>query len=376
MVDRVGNMGDYMLVPAWLRRRYINLMDWYDKEWQPWFMQMLPKTVAPGRGAKDYWVRPYGADPQGMAKFYGDDEAIEPMNYPHVVPWVYNCRKLGNAFRRNKRTFKEDFLDGIVEKTHAEMMEYLTQWINRSIEFVLTKFAYGELNTINRFTNQNLNRQGVVHLKDGEFNGVVASELGGKSWSNFTSTTPPVFSDLAFLKERYSYMANKKPAFMMIGRKTEYYLEINDDLLDRLIRLKDTTQGVLGEYLMGLNLVKVIGQTYKEIPGADETLEGMPGRGDYLAMDWTNLNKKEMMTEQIGGSTYEWSVIGTRDVGEVKCAWVDEDHRDQRGSPTEMFIEQWEDRNPKQVWTSAQLKFCPEIRDYSNLMLVKAVALQ
>ncbi len=376
MVDRVGNMGDYMLVPAWLRRRYINLMDWYDKEWQPWFMKMLPKTVAPGRGAKDYWVRPYGADPQGMAKFYGDDEAIEPMNYPHVVPWVYNCRKLGNAFRRNKKTFKEDFLEGIVEKTHAELMEYLTQWINRSIEFILTKFAYGELNTINRFTNQNLNRQGVAHLKDGEFNGVVASELGGKSWSNFTSTTPPVFSDLAFLKERYSYMANKKPAFMMIGRKTEYFLEINDDLLDRLIRLKDTTQGVLGEYLMGLNLVKVIGQTYKEIPGADETLEGMPGRGDYMAMDWTNLNKKEMMTEKIGGNTYEWSVIGTRDVGEVKCAWVDEDHRDQRGSPTEMFIEQWDEKNPKQVWTSAQLKFCPEIRDYSNLMLVKAVAMQ
>lgn len=376
MVDRIGNMGDYMLVPAWLRRRYINLMDWYDKEWQPWFMQMLPKTVAPGRGAKDYWVRPYGADPQGMAKFYGDDEAIEPMNYPHVVPWVYNCRKLGNAFRRNKRTFKEDFLEGIVEKTHAELMEYLTQWINRSIEFILTKFAYGELSTINKFTNQNLNRQGVVNLKDGEFNGVAASELGGKSWSNFGTGTPPVFSDLAFLKERYSYMANKKPAFMMIGRKTEYFLEINDDLLDRLIRLKDTTQGVLGEYLMGLNLVKVIGQTYKEIPGADETLEGMPGRGDYLPMDWTNLNKKEMMTEKIGGNSYEWSVIGTRDVGEVKCAWVDEDHRDQRGSPTEMFIEQWDERNPKQVWTSAQLKFCPEIRDYSNLMLVKAVALQ
>jgi len=375
MVDGIGNMGDYMLVPDWLRARYVELMDWFDKEWEPWFMKLMPKTVAPGRGAKDYWTRPMGADPQGMAKFYGDDEAIEPMNYPHVVPWVYNARKLGNAFRRGKKFFKEDFEEGIVDKAHAEMMEYLTQWINRSIEFVLSKFVYGDVNTISRFTNQNLNRQGVASIVAGEFNGVSASELGGQAWSDFT-TTPPVFSDLAFLKERYAYMSNKKPEYMMIGRKTEYYLEINDDLLDRLIRLKDTTQGVLGEYLMGLNLVKVIGQTYKEIPGADETFEGMPGRGDYLPMDWTNLNKKDMMIETIGADTYEWSVIGTSDVGEVKCAWVDEDHRDQRGSPSDIFIEQWEEKNPKQVWTSAQLKFCPEVKDYANIMLVKGVALQ
>ena len=47
-----GNLSDYMLVPDYLRRRYLELVDWFDKEWQPWFMRMMPKVIAPGRGSK------------------------------------------------------------------------------------------------------------------------------------------------------------------------------------------------------------------------------------------------------------------------------------------------------------------------------------
>ncbi len=371
-----GNLSDYMLVPDYLRRRYLELVDWFDKEWQPWFTRMMPKVIAPGRGSHKYWRRDRAADPQAMAKFYDEDEAIEPMNYPSVRPWSYNTRMLGNAFFRRKTMFKEDFEDGIIDKAHAEMQENLTKYINRAIEFTLSKFFYGDLITMSRFTDQDLNRQGVVDLAAGSFNGVVASELGAKSWDNFGAGTPPVFTDLAFIKERYKFLANENPQYMMIGRKTEYNLEINDDLLDRLIRLKDTTQGVLGDYLMGLELVKVVGQTYKDIPGADEFEEGMPGKGDYLELDWTRINRKDMMIHESGGNSFEWSIIGAGDVGEVKCAWVDEDHRDERGSPTDIFIEQWEDRNPKAVWTSAKLDICPEITDYAKIMLLKTVAQQ
>jgi len=127
---------------------------------------------------------------------------------------------------------------------------------------------------------------------------------------------------------------------------------------------------------MGLNLVKVVGQTFKDVPGADVTLEGMPGKGDYLEQDWNRLNKQDMMVENFAGGVYEWSIIGVDGVGEVSCGWVDEDHKSERGSPTDIFIEQWDTRNPKQVWTSAQLEVCPVVYDYAKMMLVRGVAAQ
>jgi len=321
----IGNTADYMIVPDYLRENYLKLIDEYDKEWQPWFLNMFPKQVGPGRGSQRRFTRPRMADPQGIAKIYGEDEAIEPMNYPHVRPWSYMTRKLGNAFRRNKRTFKEDFKDGIIDRAHAQLVENLTKFINRGLEFMLTRFAYGDQIVMPQFTDQNLNRQAVVNLRAGTFNGAADARLGAQSWDNFALGTPPVFEDLAHLKERFKFMAGMNPTYMMIGRMTEYVLEINDDLLDRLIRIKDTTQGVLGEYLMGLNLVKVVG------------VDG---------------------------------------VGEVSCGWVDEDHKAERGSPTDIFVEQWEAKNPKQVWTTAQLEVCPVVYDYSKMMLIRGVAAQ
>lgn len=376
MSINIGNTADYMIIPDYLRENYLKLIDWYDKEWQPWFMNMMPKKVGPGRGSQRRFTRPRGADPQGIAKFYGEDEAIEPMNYPHVRPWSYMTRKLGNAYRRNRRVFAEDFKDGIIERAHAEMMENLVIFINRGLEYTLSRFAFGDQLVMNEFTNQDLNRQGVVHLRQGTFNGAADARLGGVSWDNFAGGTPPVFEDLAHLKERFKYLAGVNPTYLMIGRMTEYVLEINDDLLDRLIRFQDTTQGVLGDYLMGLKLIKVVGQTFKDIPGADATLEGMPGKGDYLELDWTRANRHDMMVENMAGGVYEWSIMGVDNVGEVSCGWVDEDHKDERGTPTEVFVEQFNENRPKQVWTQAQLEVCPVVYDYAKMMLIRGVAAQ
>ena len=102
----------------------------------------------------------------------------------------------------------------------------------------------------------------------------------------------------------------------------------------------------------------------------------MPGKGDYLELDWSRINRKDMMTHDVGGKTYEWSVIGDDNVGEIKCSYIDEYHKDERGSPTQIFIEQWEERNPRSVWTTAQLEFCPHVKDYAKIMLIKEVAEQ
>lgn len=375
MVNIPGNLSSNMLVPPYLRRRYMQLTDMYDNQWMPWFMRMMPKQVAEGRGSKRYWTRPRMADPQMMAKYYEPDEAVEAMNKPHVRPWSYNTRTIGNAFTRTKQEWAGDFEGGVLERSHAMLLENLTKSINRTIEFTLCRFGIGDSSVMEEFTNQDLNRQAQVNLETGNFNAVLDAGLGAQAWDDFT-TTPPVFEDLAYLIERFEFMAGESPNMLAIGRKTALALELNDDLLDRLIRITDTTDGVLGASIMGLNVVKVVGQTYKEVPGARATvLEGYPGKGDYLEMDWQHLNRIDMMTELDGATRKEWGVISNGGLGEVACGFVDEDHG-ARGNPTNIFVEQWDTRNPKIVWTSAKLEVCPVVYDYARIMRIEKMASQ
>lgn len=369
--DQYGNTYS-LLMPKYLRKHYLKEFDIYDEEWQAWFMKMMPKKVGPGQGAKRHFTRPRRADPQGMATFHEPDEAIEPMNRPTVDVWNYNTRMLGNAFTRGKQEFKGDFEGDLLSRVHADMMKWLTQFINRAIEYTLTKFAYGESNIMSRFTDQDLDRQAIANLDSGEFNSA-ASDLQGHNWGDEANANP--FKDLAFLKERYKYMANKQATYLMIGRQTEYKLEINDELKDRLIRIENTTQEILGDYLAGIELIKVVGQTYKDIPNAANNL-GMPGVGDYSEHTWDNANIYDMMVETIGGNSWEWGVLGTSNIGEVSCGYVDEDHKAQRGNPTNIFVEQWQERNPKAVWTSAKMMFCPVVYDYADIMLLRKMAQQ
>jgi len=341
---------------------------------------MMPKKIAEGKGAKDHWTRPRMADPQMMAKYYDPMERIEPMAYPHVRQWTYNTRMMANAFQRDKKTFAADFKGGIIERAHAMLLENLTKSINRGLEYTLSRFAFGDNLVMQRFTDQNLNRQGRVSLQQRFTNfangtDAIDNAIGGQSWDNFAPGTPPIFEDLAYLIERYEFMSGDSPTFLTVGRKTALALELNDDLLDRLIRVKDTTDGVLGASIQGIKIQKVVGQTYKEIPGINTGAEGYPGKGDYLEQDWTHQNKIDIMTEMIGANRVEWGILGNRIGGEVACGWVDEDHQS-RGTPTNIFIEQWEEKNPKQVWTTAKLMVCPEIYDYARIMLIKQLATQ
>jgi len=379
MADTIGNLSDNMLVPAYLREKYLKLVDEYDTKWQPLFEKMMPRVIAEGRGSKHYWTRPRMADPQMIAKFYENDDRIEPMAHPHARVWTYNTRMTGNMFRRNKRLFAGDFLGGILERAHARLLENLTKSIDRNIEYTLCQFALGNVETMEEFTNQDTNRQAYADINAGSFRGaVVSGDLGGTRWDDFSGgagSHANIFDDLAYLVERFEFLAGESPTTFYIGRKTALALEKNENLLSRLIYFHDTTDGVLGATIQGLKLIKVTGQTYKEVPGIDPLAEGYPGKGDYLELDWEHLNRKDMMTETVGSDVYEWGIITNGNAGEVACGWVDEDHQ-ARGNPTNIFIEQWDEKNPKQVFTTAKLEYCPEVYDYDKIMLVKKLAKQ
>jgi len=150
----VGNLGDYFLVPDYLRQQVITLFDAFDKEWKPWLSKMMPRQPGPGKGSQRHWTRMRRADPQGMARFYGDMEEVIPMNKAHVRPWSYNTRRVANIFVRGKNIFAGDFKGGVIETAHAEELENLTKFINRLLEYTLTRFAYGDAATMWHFTNQ------------------------------------------------------------------------------------------------------------------------------------------------------------------------------------------------------------------------------
>ena len=375
---QLGNLSDNMLVPAYLREQYLKLVDEYDGKWEPLFSKMMPRVIAEGRGSKHYWTRPRMADPQMIAKFYENDERIEPMSSPHARVWTYNTRMTANMFRRGKREFAGDFKGGILERKHAQMLENLTKSINRNIEYTLCQFAMGNAGVMEEFTNQDLNRQAYANIGDRLFRGAVDLNLGGVRWDDFSggaNNHAPVFDDLAYLVERFEYLAGESPTTFYIGRKTALALEKNENLLKRLIYFHDTTDGVLGATVQGLKLIKITGQTYKEVPGVETLAEGYPGKGDYLELDWSHLNRKDMMVEESGSNRFEWGIITNGNAGEVACGWVDEDHQS-RGTPTKIFIEQWDENNPKQVFTTAKLEYCPEVFDYARIMLVKRLANQ
>ena len=380
MADVIGNLSDNMLVPAYLREQYLKLVDEYDTKWQPLFEKMMPRVIAEGRGSKHYWTRPRMADPQMIAKFYENDDRIEPMAHPHARVWTYNTRMTGNMFRRNKRLFAGDFKGGILERAHARLLENLTKSIDRNIEYTLCQFALGNVETMEEFTNQDTNRQAYCDINGGTFRGAATGSdgLGGTRWDDFSGGAGAhanIFDDLAYLVERFEFLAGESPTTFYIGRKTALALEKNENLLSRLIYFHDTTDGVLGATIQGLKLVKITGQTYKEVPGVETLAEGYPGKGDYLELDWEHLNRKDMMTEFSGGETYEWGIITNGNAGEVACGWVDEDHQ-VRGNPTSIFIEQWDEKNPKQIFTTAKLEYCPEVYDYDKIMLVKKLSKQ
>ena len=58
------------------------------------------------------------------------------------------------------------------------------------------------------------------------------------------------------LKEQYELKTGFEPTHLIASIKECYNIENSDELLERLIHIKDTTKGLLGSYLCGLKVIK------------------------------------------------------------------------------------------------------------------------
>jgi len=368
-----GNLTEPNMIPTWLFRRYIKAIDFFDEEWKPMFMRFMPKKEAPGKGSKKSFSAPWLADPQGMAKFHDARERISMMASPHVEGITFNCRTLKNGYPEDMEEFEEDFENGVINSKRLMLDRQLIRFINRTIEYTLSRYVYGDPVVMSSFSTQSLDRQAYANVRTGTFRGAADAHLGGASWDNPAAN---IFSDLNYLKDRFELMSGELPEFLAVGRVTTRSMEDNNGLLTRLIQIKDTTQGVLGSAIQGLKITRVVGQTYKEVPGINTDQEGYPGKGDYLRQTWNRLNKIDMMTEVYGSGRWEWGLLANRNLGYTACGWVHKLHKKQRKSPTEFFLRQWVEHDPLEVKNSAAIAVTPVVNDFAMALRLDQLAQQ
>jgi len=370
-----SNLTEPSLIPTWLHRRYIQAIDFFDQEWAPMFTRFMPKKRSPGKGSGKHFSIPWLADPQGMARFTDARERTPMMGAPHIEGITVNTRTIKNGYPEDLEEFEEDFENGVIQAKRLMIDRNLVRFINRLIEYTLTRYVYGDPVVMSSFSTQTLERQAYANVRTGTFRGAADTHLGGLAggWGNVTAN---VFRDLNYLKDRFELMAGELPEFLAIGRVTTRSLEDNNNLLSRLINIRDTTQGVLGAAIQGLKITRVVGQTYKEVPGISTDREGYPGRGDYLRQTWDRLNKIDMMTTLYNSGRWEWGLIASRSLGYTACAWTHKLHQQQRGNPTEMFVRQWTEHDPLEVKNSAAISIAPVVNDFAYALRIDQTAMQ
>lgn len=368
-----SNLTEPALIPTWLYRRYIAAIDFFDEEWAPMFTRFMPKQKSPGKGSGKHFSMPWLADPQGMARFHDPRERVKMMGAPHIEGMTFNTRTLKNGYAEDMEEFEEDFENGVIQAKRLMLDRQLVRFINRTIEYTLTRYVYGDPVVMASFSTQGLTRQAYANVRTGTFRGAADGHLAGIQWGLPGAN---IFSDLNYLKDRFELMSGEMPEFFAIGRVTTREMENNNGLLQRLINIKDTTQGVLGQAIQGLKITRVVGQTYKEVPGINTDREGYPGRGDYLRQTWNRLNKIDMMTTVYASGRWEWGLLANRNLGFTACSWVHKLHQKQRSSPTEMFVRQWSEHDPLEVKNSVAISICPVVKDFANALRIDQTAMQ
>jgi len=368
-----NNLTDPALIPTWLFRRYVGTIDFYDEEWQPMLSRIMKRQPAPGKGSKKHFSMPWMADPQAMSKFHNPRERVHMMGAPQIEGDVFHARTIKEGYPEDLEEFEEDFEDNVIQSKRLMMDRNMIRFINRTIEFTLTRYVYGDPVVMASFSTQTTERQGYANIRTGTFRGVADAHLGSQQWGNPNAN---IFRDLNYLKDRFELMAGEIPTVLAIGRVTTRSMEDNNGLLNRLIQIKDTTNGVLGSSIQGLKIVRVVGNTFKDVPGLSNDAQDMPGQGDYVRQSWNRLNKIDMMTTLYNSGRWEWGLITDNNMGFTACAWVHKLHQKQRRTPTEMYIRQFTEHDPLEIKNTAAISICPVVKDFAHVMRLDQLVMQ
>lgn len=378
-----GNLEAPWMIPEAMRERHLLNIRLYDWKFSPVLQEIFPKTPAPDGGANKFdW--PIMVNPEPMAMLFQQDEEAPVLNAGGIGLESFSTRISKSAFQRRSDEFRRDFKDNLISLKYQILAEMIMESVNRRVEFELANYLYGNTYAIGQFSEQasNLGRFLVADLETGQFLDYAGAKvrdnlLSGSRWDAHTTADP--LRDIATIQRMHEDMMGSSLTKGFIGPETAMWLSLNEKVIEQLKYIRDTTDGILGTALHGINITKVIGQTYKEVPSAANAgVLGYPGLGDVDIDKWTDRNKVEIMVDgSPSAGCREWGIFSEDTVGRTFYGFLHTEHEAQsRGDPTRPFTWTWREQDPFKVKTRVGIAFCPAVEDFAKYILVKNMCLR
>jgi len=378
-----GNLEAPWLIPEAFRERHMLSIRGYDWKFTPVLQDIFPKTPSPDGGSNKFdW--PIMVNPEPMAMLFQQDEETPIMNAGGIDLETFSTRISKAAFQRRSDEFRRDFKDNLISLKYQMLTKMIMESVNRRIEFELANYVYGNTYAIGQFSDQasNLGRFLVADLEAGTFvdkdgSTVRSGLLSGSRWDAHTTADP--LRDIATIQRMHEDMMGSSLTKGFIGPESAMWLSLNRRVIEDLKYVLDTTKGVLGVAMHGINITKVVGQTYKDAPSnANAGLLGMPGLGDVDIDKWSDRNKVEIMVDgSPSAGCREWGLFTEDTIGRTFYGFVHTEHEAQSGgNPTVPFTWTWREQDPFKVKTRVAIAFCPAVEDFAKYILVKNMCLR
>lgn len=341
-----------MLSPA-----FVEMVRMWDSKWQPVLSTVMRRIRAPGGGASRFgW--PLTIDPQPISNMYSPYARNEDYlsTGADMEMWWSRLTKIG--FIMEPEEFLIEFTPQFNFGTDVRMQRLTNMCvraIERRVELELVNYLWGNPVAISNFSNQGTGRQ--IHFDiTAAANGMI-----GAAWNNYTTSDP--FRDIDNANEHQEALGDLPLNNMFIGSKTAKVLKNHRVIIERLKYVRDLSGGTLQAFYAGLDngmkIHKVIAHTYKEEAASVGTVGSPNNLGDTAAAEWGNDNKYWFM--RAGG--YEFSFLANDNLGFTFTSRCNQYH-DGNG----LYQYSWVDHDPHIARTRFELKFCPGVDDFANMV--------
>jgi hypothetical protein len=360
--------------PLWMRKEVTTLLfTEYDNIFRPVMQDIFPRTTAPvGEDGEvpsidTTFSLPHITDPQYMSRFYDYLEMPDPraVGFDKEECQARMTKEWGP--QTNPLLYKNEWKAGFLEKKNQMLVANKIRAIERFIEYNLVNYTFGTASVMDNFGNQRTKQSNFMKSWDAKETVSTESDyLGGKSWDD---TSADVLNDIDTLNLWMNEVADEEINVAYLGANTLNGMQHNQAIKELLKYHYDLTGRMIGGTLRGVNLKKVIGQTYKD-DSTSSTRIGYPGQGSVKPDGYTTRYKYKMMTHVDSGSTYEWGLFVPGPIGNTFTAKCHPEH----ANPNSPYPNEWEDPRTKAIFSEIQMGFAPHVINFKNVFVVKRLA--
>lgn len=362
----------YSNAPLWMRKKGPQTVTKiYDNLFQPVSSEFLPRVEAP-RGESGLPISPrtpfrvpITADPQYMSSYvdFGERPKKRAIAYRSEMYSASMIQEDGPEW--NPLEFADEWQDQFIQFRNQFLAVNAVRALNRKIEYDNISYLYGKSWALGRFS------PGISTARKKTLDAMNGTDFpisGGHTWSDTTNAKP--LADLSRIKFFGRELGGTQEInFGLIGNMTKYSLENNENIQKVVQYTQDYTNQTIGAKIAGVDLRYVAGLTYKTV-GAGRP--SMPIVGDVRETTWDRDNRTRFMTHTDGGSTYEWGLFLPGKVGSTFMARTHPNHKDVNAP----YVHSWIDEETEIRKTRMRLAYTPFVDDWSNVMVVKKLALR